>query len=140
MSPLYSNMGWDPSHLRLDQHGVKASQGSSRKGRRVSPVRDQFIAGPIGVPWVREAGRLGIKALLVGLLLWYLKGLRKSNTFTVSNLMAKEWGIAPDAKSRALKKLEKAGLISIERRGKRSPQVTLLIPGNTSTKFCVQLR
>jgi hypothetical protein len=40
--------------------------------------------------------------------------------------MLQDWGIQPDAKTRALRKLEKAGLITIERRGKRSPQVTLV--------------
>jgi hypothetical protein len=68
-----------------------------------------------------------VKALLVGLLLWNLKGLRKCETFAVSNIMAHDWGITPDAKRRALRKLEKAGLISVERRGKRSPLVTLLV-------------
>jgi DNA-binding transcriptional ArsR family regulator len=44
--------------------------------------------------------------------------------------MMQEWGVQPDAKTRALRKLEKAGLIRIERRGKRSPRVTLVV-GNT---------
>jgi hypothetical protein len=78
-----------------------------------------------------QASQLGVKALLVGLILWHLKGLRRSNSFTVSNLMVEGWKIKPDAKRRALCKLEKAGLIAIERRGKRSPRVTLLL-GNTS--------
>jgi hypothetical protein len=64
---------------------------------------------------------------LVGLALWYFKGLRKTNSFIVSNLLLKEWGVGPDAKSRALRKLQKAGLISVEKRGKRSPQVTLVV-------------
>jgi len=68
-----------------------------------------------------------VKALLVGLALWHLRGLRKADTFVVSNLMVLDWGIQPDAKSRALRALEKAGLIKIERRGKRSPQVTLVV-------------
>jgi hypothetical protein len=86
--------------------------------------------GPIDVAWVRQAAQLGVTALLVGLALWHLKGLRSANTFIVSNLMVREWGIQPDAKTRALRKLEKAGLISIERRGKRSPLVSLIINVN----------
>ena len=74
-----------------------------------------------------QASQLGVKALLVGLALWHLRGLRKADTFIVSNLMVQDWGIQPDAKRRALRKLEKAGLIRIERRGKRSPQVTLVV-------------
>ena len=41
--------------------------------------------------------------------------------------MLQDWGIQPDAKSRALRKLERAGLIRVERQGKRSPQVTLVV-------------
>jgi DNA-binding transcriptional ArsR family regulator len=79
------------------------------------------------VSWVCAASRLGVTALLLGMLLWHLRGLRRSDSFLVSNLMASEWGIEPDAKARALRKLERAGLVAIERRGKRSPQVTLLV-------------
>jgi hypothetical protein len=80
---------------------------------------------------VCQTSRLGVKALLVGLALWHLKGLRRDNSFLVSNQMLHEWGIQPDAKRRALRALEKAGLIRVERRGKRSPQVTL-VAGNLS--------
>jgi DNA-binding transcriptional ArsR family regulator len=41
--------------------------------------------------------------------------------------MMQGWEVSPDAKSRALRALEKAGLIAIERRGKRSPRVSLLL-------------
>jgi DNA-binding transcriptional ArsR family regulator len=123
MSPY--NSTWDPSSLRLDQDGVK--RGCVRRGRRASPIRGKFIAGPIDVSWVVQAKRLGATALLVGLALWHLKKLRQADTFTVSNLMLQEWGVQPDAKSRALRALERAGLIRVERHGKRSPHVTLVV-------------
>jgi len=122
---------WDPGCLRLDQTRVTRLHGGTSRGRQPSSIRDKFIAGPINVSWVCQASRLGVKALLVGLALWHLKGLRRSNSFTVSNLMLEEWGILSDAKSRALRKLEKAGLIIVERQGKRSPRVTLVV-GNRS--------
>lgn len=125
MSP--SKTTWDPSCLRLDNEGLKRSQGATRRGRRASPIQGKFIAGPIDVPWVVQASRLGVKALLVGLALWHLKKLRQADAFTVSNLMLQEWGVQPDAKSRALRALEKAGLITVERRGKRSPRVALIV-------------
>ena len=128
MSPnTNTNISWDPSRLRLDQGGVRRLQGGTRRGRRVSPIRGKFIAGPIDVLWVVQASRLGVRALLVGLALWHLRKLRKADTFIVSNLMVRDWGVQPDAKSRALRALEKAGLIRIERRGKRSPLVTLVV-------------
>lgn len=128
MSPnTNSNVRWDPSCLRLDQVGARRLQGGTSHGRRSSPVRGKFIAGPVDVSWICKASKLGVKALLVGLALWHLRGLRKADTFIVSNLMLREWGVQPDAKTRALRKLEKVGLIRIERRGKRSPQVTLVV-------------
>ena len=124
MSP--SSTTWDPSRFRLDQDGLKRWQGGTRKGRRAPPLRGKFIAGPIDVAWVVKAKRLGATPLLVGLALWHLKKLRQADTFTVSNLMLQEWAVQPDAKSRALRALEGAGLIRVERHGKRSPQVTLI--------------
>jgi DNA-binding transcriptional ArsR family regulator len=125
MSP--NNTTWDPSSLRLDHEGVKRSQGAVRRGRRASPLREKFISGPVDVSWVCQASRLGVKALLVGLALWHIKGLRRADTFIVSNLMLQEWGVRPDAKSRALRALERAGLIRVERLGKRSPRVALIV-------------
>jgi hypothetical protein len=75
---------------------------------------------------VIQAPQLGVKALLFGMVLWPLKGLRKTNSFIVSNRTTKEWGIGADAKRWALRKLERAGLIAVERQRKRSPRMTLL--------------
>ena len=96
-------------------------QSGTRKGRRASPIRGKFIAGPIDVQWMVQARPLGATALLVGLALWYLKKLRQNDTFIVSNLMLQEWKIQPDAKTRALRALERAGLIRVERRGEAQP-------------------
>ncbi len=126
MSPnVDHNTEWTPDRFRLDQQGPARLHGGTRQGRRASPIKGKFIAGPIDVSWVCQARHLGVTALLVGLALWHLKGLRRTDTFIVSNLMLREWGILPDAKSRALRALERAGLIKLERWGKRSPQVTL---------------
>ena len=128
MSPnTNSKISWDPSLLLLNQNRVTRSQGIVRHGRRASPILGKFIAGPVDVSWVCRASHLGVKALLVGLALWHIRGLRKTDTFIVSNLMLQDWGVQPDAKRRALRKLENAGLIKVERRGKRSPQVTLVV-------------
>jgi hypothetical protein len=128
MSPnTNTNINWDPSCLQLKQNAVARLPVGTRRGRRPNPVRGKFIAGPVDVTWICEASRLGVKALLAGLALWHIRGLRKSNTFIVSNLMVRDWGIEPDAKSRALRALEKAGLVTIVRLGKRSPRVTLVV-------------
>jgi hypothetical protein len=80
------------------------------RGRQPSTIRNKFIKGPLDFVWLSEARKLGVTALWVGLSLWFLRGLRRSNSFMVSNLMMQEWGVQPDAKARALRALEKAGL------------------------------
>ena len=105
-------------------------QQAARKGRQVSSVRGKFIAGPVDIIWLSQARKLGVTALWVGLGLWFLRGLRRSDSFIVSNLIMQEWNVQPDAKRRALRKLENAGLITIERKGKRNPRVTLVVQTN----------
>lgn len=126
-----SRVSWDPGRLVLSD--VVPSHVATRRGRRASSVRGKFIAGPVDVVWLSQARKLGVTALWVGLGLWFLRGLKKSDSFLVSNLILQEWGVQSDAKSRALSKLAKAGLIAIERRGKRSPCVTLVVQRVTTT-------
>ena len=104
---------WDPSSLVLD--GVKPSQAVARKGRRVSPVRGKFIAGPLDAVWLSQARKLGATALWVGLVLWFLRGLKKSDTFVVSNLILQEWGVQPDTKSRVSIGVGSGPLIGIQK-------------------------
>ena len=117
---------WDPSSFRIGQDDVVTPKAAIRKSRRVSLGKGKFIAGPVDVAWLSQTRKLGVTALWVGLSLWFLRGIRHSDSFIVSNLIMQEWEVLPDAKSRTLRKLEKAGLITIERRGKRSPRVTLV--------------
>jgi hypothetical protein len=116
---------WDPARLRLSSSETSPAPTSPR--RRASPVRGKFVAGPIDVTWLAQARKLGVTALYVGLALWHLKGLKRADTFLVSNLTMQEWEVLPDAKNRALRALEKVGLIAVERRGKRSPRVSILL-------------
>lgn len=114
---------FDPNRFIVNDRSALC-QPRSRKQRvdRQKP----FIRGPIDLFWLAEARKLGVTPLWLALGLWYLKGLRKADTFVLSNRQVSEWGIEPDAKSRALRKLEAAGLVSVERRERRSPLVTIL--------------
>ena len=64
---------------------------------------------------------------MVFTLLAYLAWKTKSSTFVLSNDYLKLYGVDRDAKRRALARLEKAGVIRIERHGRHAPIVTLLI-------------
>ena len=99
---------WDPNCLRLKTTVATPSQPRTPRGRRLSPVPGRFIAGPVDVKWLSKARKLGVTALWVGLGLWYLRGLKRADSFLISNLMMQGWDVSPDAKSRALRALEKA--------------------------------
>ena len=105
---------WDPRWFRLD-HALAQRIGtaSRRKVRMVRKTGGLFLRGPIPMPWLYEAAKLGVSPLWVGCVLWHLAGLKKSDTFLVSNLHLHRWGIERRAKSRALKALSDAGLITI---------------------------
>jgi hypothetical protein len=115
--------GWNLSEFRLEDREAASSKKPPRKSR----LTDSFIAGPIDIGWLSHARKLGVTALWVGLALWYLRGLRKSDSFIVSNRMMEFLNVEPDAKRRALRKLRNAGLIAIQSREKRSPLVTIIV-------------
>jgi hypothetical protein len=66
------------------------------------------------------------KALAVGLILWRLSRMRGSKTVKLTQAALKQHGLARWAKYGGLRALEAAGLVSVCRRGKRRPEVTLL--------------
>jgi hypothetical protein len=76
--------------------------------------------------WFQRACRLPGKAALVAVVLWYRSRLVKANTFVLSQAALSEFGISRQAKYRALQVLEGAGLITVQRRLHRNPEVTIL--------------
>jgi hypothetical protein len=99
---------------------------------RLVPPATQFLKGPVPWDWVARAAALPGKApLLVGLSLWRLKGLKPGrDTVMLDNAALEPFRIDPAAKSRAVRALEKAGLVSVTRRKGRFPRVTLLVTGD----------
>jgi hypothetical protein len=55
------------------------------------------------------------------------------SAITVSNVAVAEYGISRRQKWRALTELEHLGLIHLERRGSRSPMVTVLFPSESKS-------
>jgi hypothetical protein len=88
--------------------------------------KDRFIKGPIPFSWISRAACLSSSALKIGLILWYLAGLNKSETVKLSNRYLTEFGIHRAGKYRGLQALQLAGLISVSNQIGRSPLVTIL--------------
>lgn len=87
---------------------------------------DGFIKGPIPLVWIEQASKLPGKSLHVGLVLWYLSGLKKTRTFSLGSKQLLAFGIGRDAKAEALTRLASAGLIAVSQASGRAPVVTIL--------------
>lgn len=101
-------------------------------GNTDSPTRKQrgkrtnFAMVPLD--WAADVTEaMNTPGYMVFTLLAYLAWKTKSATFVLSNNYLKRYGVDRDAKRRALARLEKAGVIRIERHGRHAPIVTLLI-------------
>ena len=95
-----------------------------------------FIRGPLSLAWFMKASLIPRRsALVVGLTLWYLAGLRsKTNGLVLSASRCKPFGLGRKSVGRGLRDLEGAGLISVVRERGQAPRVDLLleIPGESS--------
>ena len=81
-----------------------------------------------------KASALPGKASQIGIVLWYLCGLRKNYTVVLANGLLEQFHISRQAKYRCLKALEGAGLIAVEERKDRNPRVTILTAGLEETE------
>ena len=86
---------------------------------------DRYLSGPVPWTWIAAASELPGKALLVGLCIWRLVGVKKSRTIVLGNADLEPLGIDRAAKSRALSALEGVRLISVTREPGRFPIITV---------------
>ena len=113
---------FDLSQFQLSPSAITelAKARKARTTQRWKPTAQRggaFIKGPIPLRWAATAARLSpSKAAATGVAIWYLAGLRKSNTFILPNGLLGNFGVGPQAKYRCLKALEDAGLITVEYR------------------------
>jgi hypothetical protein len=93
---------------------------------RVPPRhRGQFIP-PIPAEWFKAALRLPGEALAVGAIIRFEAAKRHSKQVKFTGQMTEGFGVHRLARMRALNALEAAGLIRMERRRGRSPEITII--------------
>ena len=108
---------WNQTEQRFDE---------SEQPFRTPKCGGKFLKGPIPWSWITAASKLPGNALDVGLCVWRLLGATGRMQVPLSNSEVAVLGIDRHAKSRALAELEKAGLILIERRGKKPVLITVV--------------
>ena len=97
----------------------------------------RYLRGPVPLAWLQAAACLPGRALQVGLALWYLLGVTKSKSATVSlsSVRLAGFGVDRSAKRRALAALAGAGLITIDQVPGRNPVITVItdLPSGADT-------
>jgi hypothetical protein len=84
-------------------------------GLRRKPLKESFLKGPVPLKELLPAARMPGKALAVWLLIRYRSDLNHGNLATLPQSILEEWGIGKNARADALRCLEQAGMIEIER-------------------------
>jgi DNA-binding transcriptional ArsR family regulator len=115
---------FDIESLRLDPSLVGEVKPIAKRRR----LKGRFLKGPIPTDWLIKALRVGKgSGLGIGNVLWHLSGLKNGErTVLLTTTECERWGITRQSKGRALGALENAGLVTVERHGKRNPLVTIL--------------
>jgi hypothetical protein len=105
---------------------ISIRSGAARVGVRTEGKEGPFAKMPLW--WATEAAKATkTPATLICFRLVYLAWKGKGMTFPLPNAWLEERGVKRHTKSRVLRDLERAGLVTVERRGKKSPIVTMLL-------------
>lgn len=105
---------------------VPKSSMQPSKPKRRKRLTNKFLKGPIPLPLIKQATELPGKAWHVYAALWYLKGIKRTSTVTLTQVVLNDFGVSRYAKYRALDSLAKSGLISYLVTDGKNPSVTLL--------------
>jgi hypothetical protein len=109
-------------HGRSIEIETLANTAVSKVGR---PRREPFVQVPLALA-ARVAAATNNQKMMVWLWLRHQVWKTKRNVVAVPNGAMAEYGISPDVKRAALRQLEAAELITIERRSRKTPIVTML--------------
>ena len=119
----------DPKHLSLSQSTfISAIKQSNPPNTNVPrhQIGEKFLKGPIPLKLISRATQLSGKAWHVYAAIWYIAGIKKSQTIKLSQQVLNEFCVNRFAKYRALEALAQEGLILYQSNDGKNPLVTLL--------------
>lgn len=112
-----------PDGLRPEPAPTKEKVVDKASRKRIT---GRFLRGPIPLEWLMKASQLSGQALHVAIAIWFLTGVKNTNSVKLSNKLLSEFGVNRYSKRRALRQLTSADLISVEQGRGKSPVVTVL--------------
>ena len=105
--------------IELNDYVVKGSpdfNGIKGTVRVKDYLKEPFLKGPIPLSWLVKAGTFSKSALMVGLVLWHMDGMKGQKTFRVGRGdIAKLLGVSQLNVLRGIKRLEEGNLIFVLR-------------------------
>ena len=119
----------DPKRLSLSQLTFTPAIKQSNPQKATVPrhqIGEKFLKGPIPLKLISRATQLPGKAWHVYAAIWYIAGIKKSQTIKLSQQVLNEFCVNRFAKYRALEALAKAGLIRYQSNDGKNPLVTLI--------------
>ena len=100
---------------------------SGRRWPKVTrPKGEDFLRGPIPWDWISRAAILPGAALPVGLVIWRTAFLKNTLDVKLTSASLKAVGVTRMSKMRALKELEAAGLVEVQRTHGKNPLVGIV--------------
>jgi hypothetical protein len=117
--------GFEPARFALAHPVILREIPTSQKAPRHKRGQE-FLCGPVPLPWLRRAATLRGKALAVGIALWFKAGVTKRAEVRATGTLWEKIGIHRKSAYRGLSALETAGLITVVRHAGRAPIVTIL--------------
>lgn len=90
------------------------------------PKGELFLKGPIPLSWIKTVAGLPGKSLNVALAIRWLSDMKFGQTVKISKKAMEYFGFSNDACGEALKRLELAGVIEVERLPGQKPNVKIL--------------
>src|SRR4051794_13832387 len=111
--------------LRPASEMPPVGQGRAR-APRTKLSREWFVRGPFPGRQFEIAAKLPGKALLVWQLVQHQCRLSRKDEITLRAALLERVGVSVDVKLRALRTLERAGLITVARGKGRSPRIRLM--------------
>lgn len=78
-------------------------------------LREPFLKGPLALRDLALVAQMPGKALALWLLIRYRSDVSRDRWVTVPRRLLADWGVGKDAKIDAMRRLEHAGLIAVDR-------------------------
>jgi len=110
-------------YLLTDNYKSIVTNKTIREKRLTEP----FLRGPIPMRWLNESMAISGTATKIGLYLWHISGMNNQNLIIKLNKkLINEFNVSRQTRYRAFQALENAGLLTIEQKNGRYPEITLI--------------